>query len=105
VLDSSCTITHCHAVEGILSGIATYGPQSRPSLIDNEVCRNRESGIFSFAGARPYLAQNVCFDKHHFGIAVRDSETRPDLVRNHCRQNMLSGILLFRQAEAMLLRP
>ena len=103
LLDSSCTIVHCRAMEGILSGVVIYGPQSQPSLIENEVCRNRESGIFAFAGARPYLAQNLCFDNHHFGIAVRDPETRPDLVRNECRENMLSGMLLFHHAEAMVL--
>lgn len=103
MLDSSCTIAHCRAMEGILSGVLIYGSQSRPSFVENEVCRNRESGIFAFAGARPYLAQNLCFDNHHFGIAVRDLDTRPDLVRNECRDNMLSGMLLFHHAEAMIL--
>jgi hypothetical protein len=103
LLDTTCTIAQCRAMEGLLSGVVIYGPQSRPSFVENEVCRNRESGIFSFAGARPYLAHNVCFDNHHFGIAVRDPETRPDIVRNECRDNMLSGILLFHHAEAMLL--
>ncbi len=103
LLDSCCTIAHCRALEGILSGVVIYGAECRPSLVENEVCRNRESGIFSFAGARPYLANNRCFENHHFGIAARDPETRPDLVRNECRDNMLSGILLFHHAEAMLL--
>src|SRR6187200_2175164 len=48
ILDSSCTITQCRASEGVLSGVVIYGAQCRPSLIDNEVCHNRESGIFSF---------------------------------------------------------
>jgi hypothetical protein len=103
VLDSSCTITQCRATEGLLSGVVLYGPKCRPALVDNEVCYNRESGIFSFSGARPYLASNDCYENHHFGIAVRDPETHPDLVRNLCHHNMLSGILLFHQAEAMLL--
>ncbi|HJU04598.1 MAG TPA: right-handed parallel beta-helix repeat-containing protein [Nitrospiraceae bacterium] len=103
ILDSTCTITACRATEGILSGVVIYGANCRPSLIENEVCRNRESGIFAFAGATPYLAQNDCYENHHFGIAVRDSGTRPDLVRNLCRDNLLSGILLFHHAEAMLL--
>ena len=103
ILDSTCTMTQCRATDGILSGIVIYGPESRPSLVDNEVCFNRESGIFSFAGARPYLTQNICFENHHFGIAVRDPETRPDIVRNHCRHNMLSGLLLFHHAQALLL--
>ena len=80
-----------------------YGPKSHPSIVDNEVYRNRESGIFTFAGARPYLSKNVCYDNHHFGIAVRDSETLPDIVRNICHHNMLSGILLFHQAKALVL--
>jgi hypothetical protein len=103
LLDSCCTIVRCRAQEGLLSGVVIYGAGCRPSLVENEVCRNRESGIFSFAGARPYLANNLCFENHHFGIAVRDPDTRPDLVRNECRDNMLSGILLFHHAEAMLL--
>ena len=103
ILDSSCTITHCRAKEGLLSGVVIYGPNCRPSLIANEVCLNRESGIFAFAGASPYLSHNVCYANHHFGIAVRDADTRPDLVRNLCRDNMLSGVLLFHHAEAMML--
>jgi hypothetical protein len=103
VLDSTCTITACRITEGVLSGIVIYGPESQTTLVDNEVCNNRESGIFAFAGARPYIAKNLCHSNHHFGIAVRDHETRPDLVRNICRNNMLSGILLFQYAEAMIL--
>ncbi|WP_447987508.1 right-handed parallel beta-helix repeat-containing protein [Nitrospira sp. Nam74] len=103
ILDSSCTITRCRASEGILSGVVIYGTQCRPSLIENEVCYNRESGIFAFAGAQPYLSQNSCYGNHHFGIAGRDPGTRADLVRNQCRDNMLSGMLLFYHAEAMLL--
>ena len=103
ILDSSCTITQCRASEGVLSGIVIYGTQCRPSLIENEVCANRESGIFAFAGAQPYLVQNICYANHHFGIAARDPGTRVDLVRNLCHDNMLSGLLLFYQAEAMLL--
>ncbi len=103
ILDSTCTITGCRATEGVLSGIVIYGPTARPALIDNEVCHNRESGIFAFAGACPYLAQNDCYANHHFGIAARDPDTRPDLVRNLSRDNLLSGILLFHHAEAMLL--
>ncbi len=102
ILDSTCTVAGCRASEGLLSGVVLYGPNCRPSLIGNEVCHNRESGIFSFAGARPYLAENVCYANHHFGIAARDPETCPDLVRNTCRDNMLSGMLLFHHAEALL---
>lgn len=103
VLDSTCLISACRATDGILSGIVLYGAECRPSLIGNEVCRNRESGIFAFAGACPYLADNDCFDNHHFGIAGRDQGTRPDLLRNLCRDNFLSGMLLFHHAEAMVL--
>ena len=103
IFDSICTITQCRATEGLLSGIVIYGPNCRPSLIDNEVCRNRESGIFCFAGAQPYLARNVCFDNHHFGLAVRDDGTRPDFLKNVCHHNMLSGMLLFHGAQAMIL--
>jgi hypothetical protein len=103
ILDSTCTITGCRATDGILSGVVIYGPDCRPTLIDNEVCHNRESGIFSFAGARPYLSQNDCYGNHHFGLAARDPGTRPDFVRNLCRENLLSGILLFHHAEALVL--
>lgn len=103
VLDSTCTITGCRAMEGLLSGVVIYGPNCRPSFMDNEVCFNRESGIFVFGGARPYVAQNRSFGNHHFGIAVRDPGSHPDLVRNRCERNMLSGMLLFYQAEAMVL--
>lgn len=103
VLDSSCTITACRFRDGVLSGMVIYGSESRPRLIENEICDNRESGIFVFAGATPYLFRNISHSNHHFGIAVRDYETRPDLVRNICQKNMLSGILLFQFAEAMLL--
>ncbi|HKW86746.1 MAG TPA: right-handed parallel beta-helix repeat-containing protein [Nitrospiraceae bacterium] len=102
ILDSTCTITGCRATEGLLSGVVVYGPNCRPILIGNEVCHNRESGIFVFAGARPRVAQNLCYANHHFGIAVRDPETHPDLVRNICRENMLSGILLFHHAGALV---
>ena len=103
ILESTCTVVSCRATEGILSGIVVYGPAGRPTLIDNEVCHNRESGIFVFAGARPYVAQNLCYANHHFGIAVRDPGSHPDLVRNMCRENMLSGILMFHHARALLL--
>lgn len=103
ILDSACTLSHCRATEGLLSGIVIYGPQCRPTLLDNEVCFNRESGIFAFAGAHPYLSRNACFGNHHFGIAVRDDGSRPDIVRNVCRSNMLSGILLFASARALIL--
>jgi len=103
ILDSTCTITGCRATEGLLSGVVVYGQNCRPILIGNEVCHNRESGIFMFAGARPRIAHNLCYANHHFGIAVRDPETHPDLVRNICRENMLSGILLFHHAEALVL--
>jgi len=103
ILDSTCTIRGCRAMEGILSGIVIYGSQSRPTLSGNEVCQNRESGIFSFAGAQPYITKNQCIGNYHFGIAVRDDGTRPDIVQNVCRKNMLSGILLFHSAQALLL--
>jgi hypothetical protein len=103
ILDSTVTIAHCRAVDGILSGVVIYGPECRPRFHDNEVCRNRESGIFVFAGAQPRIAQNLCADNHHFGIAVRDPGSHPEVVRNICRDNMLSGILLFHYAEGLLL--
>ena len=103
ILDSTCTITRCRATEGILSGVVLYGPACRPTLSENEVCYNRESGIFSFAGAHPYISHNACFGNHHFGLAVRDDGTSPDIVHNTCRDNMLSGILLFHSAKALLL--
>ena len=103
ILDSTCTIKGCRAMEGILSGIVIYGSQSRPTLLENEICQNRESGIFSFAGAQPYLTQNRCVGNYHFGIAVRDDGTRPDIVQNTCTKNLLSGILLFYSAKALVL--
>jgi hypothetical protein len=103
VLDSTCTITQCRATEGILSGVVLYGSECRAALTDNEVCRNRESGIFVFAGAQPRLAGNRCYENHHFGIAVRDPVSQPELVRNECAANMLSGILLFHFGAALLL--
>ena len=102
ILDSSCTITQCRAMEGILSGVVMYGPECRAAFIDNEVCDNRESGIFVFAGAQPRVAENVCCRNHHFGIAVRDPGSHPELVRNRCSDNWLSGMLLFHHAEALL---
>jgi hypothetical protein len=92
VLDSTCVITQCRAMEGILSGVVLYGPECRVVFLENEVCRNRESGIFVFAGAQPRVAQN----------AVRDPGSRPDIVRNLCEANMLSGILLFHHGGGMV---
>ena len=103
ILNSICTISGCRATEGVLSGVVIYGPDCRPTLIDNDVCRNRESGIFVFAEAKPYITQNRCFENHHFGLAARDPGTRPDFVRNICHDNMLSGILLFHHTEALVL--
>lgn len=103
LLDSVCTVTQCRATEGVLSGVVIYGPEARATFVDNEVCYNRESGIFVFAGAQPRVADNRCFGNHHFGIAVRDPGSHPDCVRNVCDANMLSGILLFHHAEALLL--
>lgn len=103
ILDSTCTISQCRATEGLLSGVVIYGPDCRPTLQGNEICHNRESGIFSFAGAQPYLRENDCFGNHHFGIAARDEHTRPDVINNICRDNMLSGLLLFSQAQALIL--
>ena len=103
LLDSTLTITACRVTEGVLSGMVIYGPEARPTVTDCEVRNNRESGIFIFAGARPYIRENECHGNHHFGIAVRDRETCPDLVRNTCRNNMMSGILMFQFAEAMVL--
>jgi parallel beta-helix repeat protein len=103
LLDSTCTIHTCRATEGILSGVVVYGPNCRATMIDNEVCNNRESGIFVFGGARPYIAHNRCFNNYHFGLAVRDPDTRPDFKGNTCTNNMLSGILMFHHAEALVL--
>ena len=102
VFDSTCVISDCRAMEGILSGVVLYGPECRVTFSGNEVCRNRESGIFVFAGAQARVADNRCFDNHHFGIAVRDAGTCPDIVRNQCDSNMLSGILLFHHGGALL---
>jgi len=103
ILDSTCTISHCRATEGLLSGVVIYGPDCRPTLQGNEICQNRESGLFVFAGAQPYLRRNHCFGNHHFGMAARDQGTRPDIINNVCRDNMLSGLLLFSDAEALVL--
>jgi hypothetical protein len=103
ILDSVCTISHCRITEGLLSGVVMYGPDCRPTLIGNEISHNRESGIFCFAGAQPYLRENACFGNHHFGIAARDEGTRPDIIKNICRGNMLSGILLFHLAKGLIL--
>ena len=103
ILDSTVTITQCRALDGILSGVVMYGPECRPSFHGNEVCGNRESGIFVFAGAQPRVAHNLCTGNHHFGIAVRDPGSHPEVVRNRCRDNMMSGMLLFHHAEALLL--
>jgi len=103
ILDSTCTISQCRATEGLLSGVVIYGPNCRPTLQANEICYNRESGLFAFAGAQPYLRENQCFGNHHFGIAARDQGTRPDIIKNVCRDNMLSGLLLFSQAQALIL--
>lgn len=102
VLDSSCVITQCRAMEGILSGVVLYGPECRATFTENEVCRNRESGIFVFAGAQPRVADNRCIENHHFGIAVRDPGSHPELVRNQCEENMLSGILLFHHGGGLI---
>ena len=102
VLDSTCVITQCRAMDGILSGVVLYGPECRATFIENEVCRNRESGIFVFGGAQPRVADNRCTDNHHFGIAVRDPGSRPELVRNRCEANMLSGILLFHHGAGLI---
>jgi hypothetical protein len=102
ILDSTCVITQCRATDGVLSGVVLYGPECRATVVRNEVCRNRESGIFIFAGAQPRVADNRCADNHHFGIAVRDPGTRPELVRNQCEGNMLSGILLFHYGEGLI---
>jgi len=102
IMDSTCVISDCRAMEGVLSGVVLYGPECRATFCGNEVCRNRESGIFVFAGARVRVADNRCFDNHHFGIAVRDAGTSPDIVRNQCDSNMLSGILLFHHGGALL---
>lgn len=102
VLDSTCLITACRARDGVLSGVLLYGPNCRATFSENEICFNRESGIFVFAGAQPRVVANHCFDNHHFGIAVRDGGSQPELIRNSCEQNMLSGILLFHHGGALL---
>lgn len=102
VLDSTCIITQCRTMEGILSGVVLYGPECRATFTENEVCRNRESGIFVFAGAKPRVANNRCIENHHFGIAVRDPGSHPELVRNQCEANMLSGILLFHHGAGLI---
>lgn len=102
ILDSTCVITQCRAMEGILSGVVLYGPECRATFTENEVCRNRESGIFVFAGAQPRVANNRCIENHHFGIAVRDPGSHPEIVRNQCEANMLSGILLFHHGEGLI---
>lgn len=103
LLDSTCTISQCRVTDAILSGAVLYGTDCRPTLIDNEVCHNRESGIFVFGGASPRIANNVCFGNHHFGLAARDAGSQPEFVRNLCRDNWLSGMLLFGEAQAMVL--
>ena len=103
VLDSNLLITQSRALEGVLSGVVIYGPECRVNFHDNEVCHNRESGIFVFAGAQPRVSNNCCFGNHHFGIAIRDPGSHPEIVRNICYDNMMSGILLFHHAAALML--
>ena len=79
VLDSNLLITQSRALEGVLSGVVIYGPECRVNFHDNEVCHNRESGIFVFAGAQPRVSNNSCFGNHHFGIAIRDPAAIPSL--------------------------
>ncbi len=50
ILNSTCIITQCRAMEGILSGVVLYGPECRVAFTDNEVCRNREFGHFRLRG-------------------------------------------------------
>ena len=78
------------------------GESAFDALIDNEVCHNRESGIFVFAEARPYITQNHCFANHHFGLAARDPGTHPDFVRNTCYGNMLSEDEQWRKLERVV---
>ncbi|MFO0774900.1 MAG: right-handed parallel beta-helix repeat-containing protein [Nitrospiraceae bacterium] len=103
VLDSTCTIARCRAMEAVLSGVLLYGPECRACLIETEVCGNRESGIFVFGGASPRVADNLTWGNHHFGLAVRDAGGQAEFVRNESRDNWLSGMLLFGEAQAMLL--
>ena len=35
ILDSTCTVVHCRATEGILSGVVIYGAQSRPIIANS----------------------------------------------------------------------
>ena len=104
ILDSICTISHCRATEGLLSGIVILWTRlGRPTLIDNEISHNRESGIFSFAGAQPYLRAKLLFCQSSFWNCREGPEgTRPEMVKNNCRGNMLSGILLFHFAKALV---
>ena len=40
VFDSTCTVTHCRATDATLSGVVIYGPECRPSFVENEVNPN-----------------------------------------------------------------
>ncbi len=106
ILDSSCTITHCRATEGVLSGVVIYGPNCWPAFLDNEVCgtANPECSCSPEpALAWQTIGVSIIIINHHFGLAVRDPGTRPDFVRNLCRDNMLSSVLLFHHAAALVL--
>ena len=69
-----------------------YGPEARPTFIDNEVCSNRESGIFVFAGAQPRVAQNVCYG-NPFWFGGARSRQSSGVRSGMCHSNMLSGML------------
>jgi len=100
ILDSTCTISACPQPKASCRG-SSCTAQLRATMNRQRGLLQRESGIFVFAGARPYVAQNRCFANHHFGLAPA-TPTRARISRaTSAPNNMLSGILLFHHAEAL----
>jgi tRNA A-37 threonylcarbamoyl transferase component Bud32 len=93
IVNSSVTVQNCRAAHFSNSGIAVYGGQSSPVLIENQSRLNRRSGIAFQDGAQGKASQNICEQNEESGILVSGSNTTPELLENQCRKNHRAGIM------------
>jgi parallel beta-helix repeat protein len=93
IVNSSVTVQNCRVAHFSNSGIAVYGGQSSPVLIENQSRLNQRSGIAFQDGAQGKASQNICEQNEESGILVSGANTTPELSENPCRKNHRAGIM------------
>jgi parallel beta-helix repeat protein len=90
--DTAAEITGNHIENNALHGILLLRTGSAVSLRNNEVRKNKGSGICFNDGASGVAEENVCEENGESGILAEGVSTSPTLQSNRCARNEKSGI-------------